>query len=253
MSTVQGGQGNIVTNGLVLNLDAANPRSYEPPFNGTTWQNLVAVSSSLSGSLVNGVGYTGSNGGALVFDGVNDYVPLTNNTFNYSPGITGELTLEMWVYPTGPFTSYTIEPPTTNLGGFFGQGYFGGNIGWGLGMFASSGNNYWAFQVRNGGTISQVGIDSNSIFTTGSWYHVVGSFTRNNFSRVYVNGQLRTSTSSTNLNGLTLTPDTSNASIGKINNFYSGCRIAANRLYNRPLNSAEVLQNFNATRARFGI
>ena len=51
MSTVQGGQGNIVTNGLILNLDAANPRSYAPPFNGTTWQNLVAVSSSISGVL----------------------------------------------------------------------------------------------------------------------------------------------------------------------------------------------------------
>jgi len=41
MSTVQGGQGNIVTNGLVLNLDAANPRSYPQPYNGTTWQNIA--------------------------------------------------------------------------------------------------------------------------------------------------------------------------------------------------------------------
>ena len=80
MSTVQGGQGNIVTNGLVLNLDAANPRSYPQPYNGTTWSNLVAVSSSISGSLTNGVGYTGSNGGVLLFDGVNDYIstPLQN-------------------------------------------------------------------------------------------------------------------------------------------------------------------------------
>lgn len=32
MSTITGGRGNIVTSGLVLNLDAANPRSYKPPF-----------------------------------------------------------------------------------------------------------------------------------------------------------------------------------------------------------------------------
>lgn len=253
MSTVQGGQGNIVTNGLILNLDAANPRSYAPPFNGTTWQNLVAVSSSISGTLTNGPVFSTSGSGCIVFDGVDDFTSFPNNTFGYSPGTTGELSLEIWVYPTGPFTSYVAEPPTTNLGGFFGQGYFGGDIGWGLGMFAANGNNYWAFQVRNSGTICQVGVDPNSIFTTGSWYHVVGSFTRNDFSRVYVNGQLKTSVSSTNLNGITLTPNNPNAAIGKINNFYSGCRFGVGRLYNRPLSAAEVLQNFNATRARFGI
>ena len=80
MSTVQGGQGNIVTNGLVLNLDAANPRSYPQPYNGTTWQNIAPISSSLTGSLIGGVAYTGSNGGALVFDGVDDYV-----NSNYRP------------------------------------------------------------------------------------------------------------------------------------------------------------------------
>ena len=69
MSTVTGGQGNIVTNGLVLNLDAANPRSYLQPSNGTAWRNLVPVSSSLVGTLTNGPTYSSSNQGYIIFDG----------------------------------------------------------------------------------------------------------------------------------------------------------------------------------------
>jgi hypothetical protein len=138
------------------------------------------------------------------------------------------------------------------LGGFIGQGYFGGSNGWGLGMFAANGNNYFAFQVRNQGTTVQVGENVNHIFTNNKWYHVVGSFTRNNFSRVYINGVLASSIDSTPLSGLSLTPSESNAEIAKINQFYSGCRIAVGRLYNRPLSSTEVVQNFNAQKTRFG-
>ncbi len=61
MSTVTGGQGNIVTSGLVLNLDAANPRSYEPPYNGVTWRDLSG--NGRNGTLTNGPTYNSSNGG----------------------------------------------------------------------------------------------------------------------------------------------------------------------------------------------
>ena len=71
MSTVQGGQGNIVTNGLVLNLDAANPRSYPPAYNGTTWFDLSGNSN--NGTLTNGPTYNTGSGGSIVFDGVDDY------------------------------------------------------------------------------------------------------------------------------------------------------------------------------------
>jgi hypothetical protein len=73
MSTVHGGPGNIVTSGLVLNLDAANPRSYPPPYNGVTWTTLAG---SNNGTLINGPTFNSSNGGSIVFDGVNDYIRL---------------------------------------------------------------------------------------------------------------------------------------------------------------------------------
>ena len=249
MSTVHGGQGNIVTSGLVLNLDAANPRSYAPPYNGVTWTTLAG---SNNGTLTNGPTFNSANGGSIVFDGTNDYTTFPAGTFGYSPGTTGEVSLEIWVYPTGPYTSYVAEPPTTNLGGFFGQSYLANSIGWGLGMSTTSGVNYFAWQVRNGGTIVQPALVA---FTNNSWYHVVGSFARNSFSRLYVNGVNVSSISSTSLNGISLTPNTLDAAIGRggFAPFYAGCRIPIARIYNRALSASEISQNFNATRARFGI
>jgi hypothetical protein len=239
----------IVTNGLLLNLDAGFTPSYTS--SGTTWYDLSYGIN--NGTLTNGPTFNSSNGGSIVFDGVDDETSFTNGTFGYSPGTTGEISLEIWIYPTGPYTSYVAEPPTTNLGGFIGQGYFGGSTGWGIGMFRSNGNNYFAFQVRNQGTIVQTGENNNHIFTNNNWYHVVGSFTRNNFSRVYINGVLASSTDSTPLNNISLTPSAANAQISTINTFYAGCRLSVGRIYNRPLSQTEVLQNFNAQKSRFGL
>ena len=79
----------IITDGLVLALDAANPKSY--PDSGTAWDNLV---NRTTGSLQNGATFDSNNFGSIVFDGVNDYVFLGNNT-EYQ--ITGSLTLEAWI------------------------------------------------------------------------------------------------------------------------------------------------------------
>lgn len=248
----------LVTNGLVLYLDAANPKSYIG--SGTTWNDL---SGTKNGTLTNSPTYNTSSKGSIVFDGIDDYIAIPSDTFGYSTGTTGELSLEAWVYPTGPFSSYTNEPPTTNLGGIFGQGYFGGYAGWGLGMSTISGvGTVWNFQVRNNGGIIvdgafPLGYNGGvySTFTTGSWYHIVGSFTRNDKSRFYVNGTLVASTSSVALNNQSLTPTVNNAAIGRggIGPFQFGGRISVAKLYNRPLSSQEILQNYNSTKGRFGL
>lgn len=239
----------IVTNGLVLNLDAANTKSY--PRSGATWRDLSGNSN--NGTLTNGPTFNSANGGSIVFDGVDDQVLPPGQNFNYSPGVLGSISLEVWVYPTGPFTSYVAEPPTTNLGGFLGQGYFNNSTGWGLGMYATSTTRYFAFQVRNGATT--VGPASENLaFNLNTWYHVVGSFNRSDFSRVYINGNIMASASSAPLNGITITPSLTDASIGRAGNlFYSGCRISVARIYNRALSAQEIQQNYNATKTRFGL
>ena len=64
----------IVTDGLVLCLDAANSKSY--PGTGTAWNDLSGNGN--NGTLINGVGYNSNNGVSLVFDGVNDYANISN-------------------------------------------------------------------------------------------------------------------------------------------------------------------------------
>jgi len=64
----------IPSNGLILYLDAANPDSY--PGSGTTWTDLSGNGN--HGTLQNGVGYSASNDGTLVFDGINDRVAVNS-------------------------------------------------------------------------------------------------------------------------------------------------------------------------------
>jgi hypothetical protein len=242
--------GKIVTNGLVLALDAADRNSYVS--GSTTWTDLSGngINGTLTGSTL--PTFSSSSGGRINLNGTNQYVTFPGNTFNYSPGTTGEVTLEVWITPNGPFTSYGSEPPTTNLGGIIGQGFFANSVGWGLGVLVvNSGSYNWSFQVRN--TTNIVNISGS--FTTGSQYHVVGSFKRNDLSRLYVNGVLLASSSSVRLNGVDLTPSLADASIGRAGNgvFYSGFSINKSAIYSRALTAEEVLQNYNAQKARFGL
>jgi len=239
-------QPQIVTTGLIFSLDAADRTSY--PGYGTTWNSL---NGSKTATLTNGPVFSNTNGGIITFDGTNDSALVDSNTFGYSPGTTGELSLETWVYVTGPFSSF-IPENITAIGGIIGQGIFNNTIGWGLGITrVGTGSYTYEFQTRNLGNATSAGVS----FTTGSWNHVVGTFTRNDFSRIYLNGNLAGSASSTPFNGVTLTPNFNDASIGKAGGqpFYTGCRIAVAKLYNRPLSTSEVTQNFNAQRQRFNI
>ena len=84
----------IITQGLVLALDAADRNSY--PGSGTTWTDLSGNGN--TGTLTNGPTYNSANGGSIVFDGSNDYV---NFSYNSSLNIGGlNITLSSWVRPT---------------------------------------------------------------------------------------------------------------------------------------------------------
>jgi hypothetical protein len=80
---------NVVTNGLVLCLDAANPKSY--PGSGTTWRDLSGNSN--TGTLTNGPTFSSANGGSIIFDG-NDDLILTSTVTNFK-------SIGMWLFLTG--------------------------------------------------------------------------------------------------------------------------------------------------------
>jgi hypothetical protein len=109
---------NIVTNGLVLNLDAGNPSSYNG--NGNTWTDLSG--SGNNGTLVGGVTYNSSNQGSLVFNGnssgtTDSYVNLPATT-DFAFG-SGDFTVEMWIYAnTGNNVSTFISMNSITASGF---------------------------------------------------------------------------------------------------------------------------------------
>jgi len=231
MSTVQGGQGNIVTNGLVLNLDAANPRSYPQPYNGTTWIDLSGNEN--NGTLINGVAYTGSNGGSLVFDGTDDYAQTVSI-------LTGSS------YTSEFFFNANSVPLTVEK--WLGSQYTGGANRIIFDIYTDN-------RLRNfmGGGTNPI---STSVFSTtvvqpNTWYHAVFSKDTLGTGSLYVNGILE------GRGAMSLgVPENVAFQIGgdtTLSNRWFNGRIPITRLYNKILTPSEVLQNFNATRARFGI
>lgn len=219
----------IITDGLVLCLDAANSKSY--PGSGTTWTDLSGNGN--NGTLINGVGYDSSSGGSLVFDGVDDYASgvITLGTTNVS--------VNCWVNIS----------TTSNKGAFFKIG--GGATGYALGV----GNNT---MDNNGNEI--IGLfpgvrwfDTNTNYGTG-WKYATLVLNSSSVPSIYLNSVLIGSYSGTNPN----TP-TGFYYVGR--NFGDepgGARafngnIAKVSIYNRALTSQEIQQNYLATKSRFGL
>ena len=214
---------NIVTNGLVLNLDAGFTPSY--PTTGTTWYDNSP--SGNNGTLINGPIFDSANGGSILFDGVDDYGNISNYQTNHA---TGNITVEALVKPAVSFAQYGMSiliQGTSCVECSFSLLY--GRVDSQFSWFAADGI-----------------VVSTTNLTPNNWYHVVG-IRKNVGVDLYVNGVLNATTSN-NGNG---TGNSTSLSIGESIN----CNVVPNwngnigvvRLYNRVLSESEVLQNYLAT------
>lgn len=214
----------IVEDGLVLSLDAGNTKSY--PGSGTAWNDLSGLAN--GATLINGVGYTASNGGSLVFDGSNDYVEVLNS----SSLQVNNFTLEAWVYPINNSENGHI---IRKEGSYILSHYWG------------SGAKLGVWMQRTGGWEST---HANITVPLNTWTYIVGTYDNSAVS-IYHNsnqvattsksGSTRVTANSVLINGVVSNslPQSYNSSIVKI--------------YNRALSSSEIQQNFVATRGRFGL
>jgi hypothetical protein len=213
-----------IVDGLVLCLDAGNPKSY--PGSGTTWTDLSGNGN--NGTLVNGVGYSGSNLGSLSFDGVDDYATLANTSvFNSTLNGSTNWSISYWVNPL------------TN-----GRVLDRGNIGDDpTGSLELNVQNI----VRNNtfGDSSSLSVD---IIGTG-WNNVTVTRTSSLLLSWYLNGAFSNSSQ--------LTESYDGSGIWKIGrralsttSIYQG-NIAQVSIYNRALTAAEIQQNFNALKSRY--
>jgi hypothetical protein len=236
----------IVTDGLVLCLDAANPRSY--PGSGASWVDVSGNGN--TGTLTNGPTFSGDNGGVIVLDGVNDYAAISAP----SPFSGTKLfTFEMWVN----FTSITGNFGSVNKGAWL----FGGGTGTGggqshLAVLSSSNTTFTpatiAFGRGGGGTTGTLSISVSTLMSNLRWYQIILTRSSTSAQALYLNG---INIGSGNVSN---SFDDGQTDFGAIHGsstfsgFLNG-KIGGIRTYNRALTAAEVLQNYNATRSRFGI
>ena len=227
----------VITNGLVLALDAADLGSY--PGAGTTWNDLS--SNGFNGTLVGGVGYSNTGFGSMVLDGVDDKIMAPPvNTMGAMPNQT----LEIWIKSSGLGI-------TQSRGGLICPDY---------GQLSHISNSPTTGSVFYGLYFTSTSDPINvSLTTTGvncfdnRWHHI--ACTRNDTNAViYVDGISRASTSGGGAWSGSNIHSNMNVEIGNNpNDLYYRLmgNIGLARIYNKALTAAEVLQNYNALKPRF--
>ena len=219
----------VVTSDLSLYFDSANTRSYIG--SGTTVNGLI---SGIGFTLTNGVGFGATNNGYFILDGTNDYIDFS------VPNVGTTLSIEMCVRAksfviNGMFLGFNIYDVWTGNGG--------------LGYNTGASDVYWltSTQVANLGLLNQ-------------WKHYVFemrsdvAYTNN---KIYVNGQNQSlSQVAAAENAGNRNFNSGNGRIGSwrsSNSFYMSMDHSQFRVYNRALTPQEILQNYNATKMRYGL
>jgi hypothetical protein len=214
----------IVTDGLVLYLDAANQYSYVS--GSTSWNDISRGGN--NGTLINGPTYSTDGGGSILFDGVDDYVQLSATP---SSLVTSNVTISSW-FNTSNATQQMII----------------GNSGGSNRFYIETFNRSETLVAHWGIGSQQNSLTSNAIITTNSWVNYSMTYD-GNITIGYLNGL---TTDSTSIGNQTYTNNTLRVGLW-INSLYFKGNIPQVSIYNRALSAQEILQNYNATKTRFGL
>jgi hypothetical protein len=241
----------IVTSGLVLALDAADQNSYVS--GSTIWNDMSGNGN--TGTLTNGPTFNSTNGGSIVFDGVNDYINLQKpSSLNFG---TSSFTVSIWFYTaTGNVAALLADKGLTNNTNSSGWYVLLDNrynsITNGLGFAVSS----------TSLNTSYAAISSTTSYVVGQWNNVTGVWdSTGKNAYIYLNSVLLgTTVTQTGGSGLVGVTNTDNASFDTIlaaynngiSNFFAG-NISNTLIYNRALSTTEIQQNYNTQKSRFGL
>ena len=210
----------IVTDGLVLCLDAANARSY--PGTGTT---LTDRSTSGNNAiLTNGPTFSSNNGGRIVFDGTDDEIQLSSSiSFSGSPA-----SICVWCTKSGIIAA----------GSNYSEGYH-------IYIAGTSTFQNWGGSHVNFGNPTSLGL----LGDDPRYVTIIKDYT-NSVEQLYVNGELKSSISNSTFKNCTV------RGFGRLY-YNSGAYAESNmsfyscQIYNRALTADEVRQNYLATKERY--
>ncbi len=227
----------VITDGLVMNLDAGNLISYIG--SGTTWKDLTGTGN--NATLTNSPTYNIDRKGYFTLNGSNQQATVTDNA-SLEPG-SGDWTMEAW------FNTAINSGSQCILGKFNGGG-------------ASTAVSY-SIRLNSTSLFAQIGdgtgtyINSTMFsFSTNTWYQVVyvykGGSTKT--LETFINGKSKGTVTHT-MNSILNSGN--NLYIGSYNNFeypqtFNG-KIGNVKLYKKALSTTEITTNFNALRGRYGL
>jgi hypothetical protein len=212
----------IVTQGLVLHLDAADKNSY--PGTGLTWNDLSGLGN--NGTLNNGPLFSTDGGGSIVLDGSTKRVTLA------SPfGQTGFTTVSIWYNRVEAVSSTSWRT-----------------------LFATTSTNVHHLISQSPSRV--LGVFDGTFRSFGYTPPIDGKF--HNYTVVYQSATNATLyVDGIFVSTITIVLNLATSPIGSIGNWNSGNYWAgylnAPMIYNRALSQQEIIQNYNATKARFGL
>ncbi len=254
---------NMISDGLVLNLDAGNQTSYIGT--GTTFKDLSTAGN--NGTLTNGPTYNLPNRGYFSFDGVNDYVngvaiPSTSgnnsrtvmvwykstankNTILLDKGaVTDDKSEQLvLVYTNGAGVGAGSYPPTNNGG--IAVCFWGSDLIYPIAATTLFDGNWHfvAYTYDNSNTSVRICFDGK--FATSVYQWNTSAWSTNN-TKPFVLPRSQNTTNNPYLIGQ------SRAAFWGYGGTFSNVSIPLLQIYNRALTEAEILTNYNATRARYG-
>jgi hypothetical protein len=231
---------NTVTDGLIFYVDPTNTNTYSGV--GTTAYNLIPGGIN-NFSLNNGLSYDLDKSGSFYFDGSNDYVGLGSTTIFNSTAFT----VSFWIKPTTYSGSYVSGAISNGQYTIFGttssyQGY----------------SSTFTGAIQASGSVNAAATVNQSNFSINKWYHYVAVYDsagigNSNKFKIYIDGVIKSLT----FDGTMPSSPYAAGQEARIGwgpggayPYYNG-NIGLVQIHRRALSSTEILQNYNATKARF--
>jgi hypothetical protein len=234
----------INTTGLNIYVDASSPKSY--PGTGTTWFDLSG--NAYNATFTGAVAYNSSGPKFMSLTSNTGFISFPNSAGAKGPD-NGAFSFGGWFRTADSATNFTLFERGQDLGQFQQNG-------WSLFIGKSTPSTSQYMSVGVGVDPVTLAITQplarGGTFVNSVWFYMVGTFLPGTSSRmrVYVNGSLIATSTPTNtpvLRASTVGWCTSNVG------YRANQEIGLLHVYHRELTAAEVLQNFNNTRARFGV
>ncbi len=220
-----------VIDGLLFEIDAANPRSYSG-----TGTSALGLANNINGTLFSGVSYGTINKGTFIFDGSDDYIEFDAAGTGVSFGNTSDYNITSWIY----VNSAQVRSNPSIIEKYNGVGGYPIAVRW-FGQQVSA----IIYDGTNGASVG-------TTCPTNTWINISANHILSQKRlELYVNGIIGSTSAYTTMNNISSSSSTKIGYRGFDSNTYFTGRVSNVEIYSRSLSSTEILQKYNSTKSRY--